>query len=63
MLTSEFGAVPIKAGLTSGNAGCDGDGDGDGDGDRGPGFGVSAKAKLAVNKRATKQKIPNRMAE
>ena len=56
MLISEFGAVPIKAGLTSGSFGV-----GEGDGD--PGFGVCADARSALNNKPTKKKIPSRMAK
>jgi hypothetical protein len=56
VLISEFGAVPINAGRTSGSVG-----DGDGDGD--PGFGVCAETRSALSNNPTKQKIRTRMAE
>jgi hypothetical protein len=55
-LISEFGAVPINAGRTSGSAGR-----GDGEGD--PDFGVCASARSALSNKPTKQKIPSRMAK
>jgi hypothetical protein len=55
VLISEFGAVPINAGRTSGSFGV-----GDGDGD--PGFGVCAETRPTLSK-PTKQKIRSRMAK
>jgi hypothetical protein len=56
VLISEFGAVPINAGRTSGSFG-----PGEGDGD--PDFGVCAEARLALSNKPTRQKIPSRMAK
>jgi hypothetical protein len=56
VLISEFGAVPINAGRTSGSVGR-----GDGDGD--PGFGVCANTRSALSNKPTKQKIRSRMAK
>jgi hypothetical protein len=59
VLISEFGALPINAGRTSGSVGR-----GDGDGDRDPGFGVCADARSALSSnKPTQQKIPSRMAK
>jgi hypothetical protein len=56
VLISEFGAVPINAGRSSGSVGF-----GVGDGD--PGFGVCPEARPALSNKPTKQKIPSRMAK
>jgi len=56
VLITEFGAVPINAGRTSGSFDA-----GEGDGD--PGFGVCAEARSALSNKPTKRAIPSRMAK
>jgi len=54
VLISEFGAVPINAGLISGSFGVD-----DGDGD--PGFGVCPEARPEFSSKQRRQKIRSRI--
>ena len=57
-MMSDFDAVPINAGRTSGSVGT---GEGDVDGD--PGVGVCAEVRSALSNKPTKQKIRSRMAK
>ena len=60
MFISELGAVPIKAGRSSGSAGV---GVGDGDRDDEMGFGVCDKVTSTPSSKPIMQRIPSRMAK